>query len=310
MSLTIRPLAETFAAEVRGVDLRKPPGAPVIREIYNAFLEHGVLVIPGQNLTIDQQLEFASTFGEVWQLPDLGGNHARRVANRGIDDVSNLATDGEVAAPDSERLQFQLGNQLWHSDLSNLPVPAHASMLHALEVCAEGGETQYADEQGAYAELSEERKAELEGLIAEHSIAHSRVLGGNKNIDVEALNRLLPPSPQPVVRVHPETGKKTLFVGAHAARIFGMDDEKGNALIRELVEFSTRPHLVYTHRWAVNDLVIWDNRRVMHRGRPFDQTVRRVMHRATINGDPTMSDSGEILIPDVRPREPRVPEFA
>ncbi len=302
MPLTLRPLAPTFGAEVRGVDLRHPDPAK-IGEIYEAFLEHGVLVIPGQALTIEQQLAFAATFGELWRVPRRN-DAPRRIADTAIDDVSNLDARGELAPPDSERVMFQLGNQLWHSDLSFQPVPAQASMLHALEIAPEGGETEFADLRGAYDALPPARRDALEGLIAQHSLGQSRIRGGYSGMSPEEIDRRFPPALQPVVRIHPETGRRNLYLGAHASRIVGMDEKAGAALLEELLDFATADAFVYRHRWAVHDLVIWDNRRALHRGRPYPGDARRVMHRATIQGDgPTVVD-GRIVVPEIRQRGP------
>ena len=289
MNLCIRSLTPVFGAEIRGIDLRRPQPMARLDAIYDAFLKYGVLVLPGQALSIAQQLAFARTFGDLWLLPEnnvVGVSGQRRIAERAIDDVSNLNTRGDVAGASSEKVMFQLGNQLWHSDLSFRPVPAHASMLHALEVAEEDGETEFADLIGPYEALPDTRKAALEGLIAEHSLSHSRIRGGYGELDAEALKKQVPPSLQPLVRTHPETGRRGLYIGAHASSVVGMPPPEGTALIDELLAFATQAQFTYTHRWAVHDLVIWDNRRVLHRGRPYDaDRVRRVMHRATVDGD-------------------------
>ncbi len=313
MTLTVRKLNEHFAAELRGLDLRKTQSPQILREIYDAFLTHGVLVIPGQPLSIDQQLAFAKTFGDLWVMPeavDAARRFERRIANRAISDISNIDTKDELVGGASTKMLFQLGNQLWHSDNSFRPVPAHASMLHAVEIVTEGGETQFADLIAPYEALPDARKAQLEGLIAEHSIAHSRLKGlkgvGYERLDLDAVKTAVPPAPQPVVRTHPETGRKGLFVGSHAASIVGMIPEQGAALIEALVEHITQPAYVYSHRWAIHDLVIWDNRRVLHRATPYavDQD-RRVMHRATVAGEAQTVVDGRIVEPPVARRIPR-----
>ncbi len=298
MTLSIRPLTPVFGAEVRGLDLRLPQPMARLDALYDAFLAHGLLVLPGQALTIPQQLAFAQTFGDLWLLPQkpvAGQKTARRIDSLAIDDVSNLDSQGAVAGAASEKVLFQLGNQLWHSDLSFRPVPAHASMLHALEIAQEGGETQFADLHAPYEALPDARKAALEGLIAEHSLSHSRVRGGYAGLDADQLRRDIPPSPQPVVRIHPETGRRALYVGAHASHVIGMDSGEGAALIDDLLALATEARFIYTHRWAVHDLVIWDNRRTLHRGRPYDADgERRVMHRATVEGDGPLVADGAI----------------
>lgn len=302
MGLTVRKLSQNFVAELRGVDLRNLPNQQILDEIYDAFLTYRIVVIPGQALSIDQQLAFAELFGPLHVLPDRAGSK-RRIGNRAIDDVSNLDADGELAGANSERAMFAMGNQLWHSDLSFCENPAHASMLHATEIATEGGETEFCDLVSAFESLAEDMQKRLMPLIAEHSLAHSRVSGGYSKANIEALLKLRPPALQPVVRTHPETGKCILFVGAHVSRILSMADNEAQALVEELIEHATRPENVYQHRWAVNDLLIWDNRQVLHRGRPYDvDNVRRVMHRITVDGDGPTIQNGKIVTPEIRRR--------
>ncbi len=304
--LSLRPLTPVFGAEVRGVDLRLAQPKARLEAIYDAFLEYGVLVLPGQAIDIDQQLTFARVFGELWMLPEtslkgIGG--APRIKTRAISDVSNIDDKGELVGAASEKVMFQLGNQLWHSDSSFNAVPAHASMLHAVAIAEDGGETQFADLIAPYESLAAEHQAALEGLVAEHSLSHSRVKGGYGGLDVEALKKAIPPSLQPVVRTHPETGKKALYVGAHVSRVVGKSELDGMRLVDDLMALITQDRFVYTHRWAVHDLVIWDNRRVLHRARPYDaDSVRRVMHRATVAGDGPLVMDGKILPVSVKRR--------
>lgn len=293
--ISIRKLAPTFAAEVRGVDLRRPISSEVFTEIYDAFLEYGVLVLPGQAISTEQQLEFARHFGEIWMLP-VEDPSKLRLKTAAIDDVSNLNVKGEIAGTDSEKYMFALGNQLWHSDLSFRDVPAQASLLHAEEIAAAGGETEFADLIAAYEALPTEMQNKLDGLVAQHSLLHSRQLMGYANVSEEQ-RRMFPPSFQPVVRVHPDTGRKNLYVGAHAFSIVGMSDEEGRALLESLLDLATEDRFIFRHRWAVHDLVIWDNRRALHRGRPYDaDRERRVMHRVTIEGKGKTVEDGQIVV--------------
>ena len=311
MALTVRKLNDYFGAELRGLDLRKRLSVETLQEIYDAFLQYGVLVIPGQPLSVEQQLAFARTFGDLWMMPeavDRVRGVERRIADRAINDISNIDTKDELAGATSSKVLFQLANQLWHTDNSVRPVPAHASMLHAVEIVTEGGETQFADLIAPYEALPDARKAALSGLIAEHSPSHARIktMKVGENLDLDAVKAAVPPAPQPVVRTHPETGRKGLFVSLNAQRILGMGPSEGMALIEEMVEHITQPAYVYSHRWAIHDLVIWDNRRVLHRATPYAvDTDRRVMHRATVAGEvPTVVD-GFIAEPVVARRSPR-----
>lgn len=294
MTLTVRRLGKSFAAEVRGLDLRQSIDKETFSELYDLFLSYGVLVLPGQAVSVDQHLAFASHFGEIWTLP-VDDPSKLRVKNAAIDDVSNLDTKGEIAGTNSEKYMFALGNQLWHSDLSFRDVPAQASLLHAEEIALVGGETEFADLIAAYDALSEDMRTKIDGLIAKHSLLHSRQrMGYNKITDEQRAK--FPPAFQPLARVHPDTGKKNLYIGAHAFAVEGLPDEEGQALLDQLLKFATEDRFVYRHRWAVYDLVIWDNRRVLHRGRPYDaDRERRVMHRVTIQGKGKTVQNGQII---------------
>jgi len=188
-----------------------------------------------------------------------------------------------VWGKDSRQRMFQLGNRLWHTDSSFKRVPALASLLYARSIPPVGGHTEFADERAAYDALPEEMKRRLDSLVAEHSIFNSRArLGFTSFSDEERAG--LPPVPQVLVRTHPESGRKSLYLASHAGRIFGMGEEEGRALIDQLVAHATQPQFVYTHRWRVHDLVIWDNRCTMHRGADFDDLRwKRDMQRATVH---------------------------
>lgn len=295
MALTVRPLAQSFAAEVRGLDLRQAFDKETFAELYDLFLTYGVVVLPGQAVSVDQHLDFASHFGEIWTLP-VDDPSKLRVKNAAIDDVSNLDAKGEIAGTDSEKYMFALGNQLWHSDLSFRDVPAQASLLHAEEIALDGGETEFSDLIAAYDALPEDMRTKIDGLVAQHSLLHSRQRMGYSQITDEQRAKF-PPAFQPLVRVHPDTGKKNLYIGAHAFQIEGVPAEEGEALLDHLLNFATEERFVYRHRWAVYDLVIWDNRRVLHRGRPYDaDRERRVMHRVTIQGKGKTVENGQIVV--------------
>jgi alpha-ketoglutarate-dependent 2,4-dichlorophenoxyacetate dioxygenase len=197
-------------------------------------------------------------------------------------DVSNLSPDNEVWGKESRQRMFQLGNRLWHTDSSFKRLPARASLLYARSIPPIGGHTEFADERAAYDALPEGMKRRLDSLVAEHSIFNSRArLGFTEFSDEERQG--MPPVPQVVVRTIPESGRKSLYLASHAGRIFGMPEEDGRILIDELVAHATQRQFVYTHRWRVHDLVIWDNRSTMHRGTDFDDLRwKRDMQRATV----------------------------
>jgi alpha-ketoglutarate-dependent 2,4-dichlorophenoxyacetate dioxygenase len=289
--ILVRTLHPLFVGEVSGVDLTRPLDDATFNEIRDTFFEHGVLVFHDQPLTDEQQIAFSERFGPLeTSISTYRSDRARRLARPELSDISNLDEHGNVMSADDERRHNNRGNQLWHTDSSFKPVPAMASMLSAREVPPSGGETEYADLRAAWDALPPARQQELEGLIAEHSILYSRSLIGYQFTEEE--QRKLHPVQQTVVRVHPTTRRKGLYLASHASHIVGRPVEEGRALLRELLEFATQPRFVYRHPWRVGDLVMWDNRSVLHRGRPWDeQHHRRVMHRTTVAGlGPTVVD--------------------
>ena len=280
MAIEVIPLHPTLGAELRGVELTSPLASEVFAEIEAAFNRFGILVLPGQPLSDEQQLAFSKLFGPLEVNPNYAGTKMRLRPD--VADISNLDAEGRVLARDDTRNLFNLGNQLWHTDSSFKRVPAKCSLLSARELPSSGGETEFADLRAAWDALPEARQRELDGLVVEHSIFRSRSQIGFADFNDE-IYRQLPPVPQALVRHHPASGRTSLYLASHASHISGWPVEEGRALIEELIAFSTKPQFVYQHRWAVGDLVIWDNRCTMHRGRPYDDTQRRVLHRATVS---------------------------
>ena len=285
MAIAVTPLHPHIGAELRGVDLTRPVPPDDLAAIDAAFARHAVLVFPGQALDDEQQIAFSRHFGPLETSPDYAGSKKTRLMRREVSDISNLDAEGQVMSADDTRLLFNRGNQLWHTDSSFKFVPARCSLLSAREIPPEGGETEFADLRAAYDALPEERQRRLEGLVAEHSIFRSRALIGFTEFN-EEIRRELPPVPQLVVRRHAPSGRKTLYLASHASHILGWPVEDGRRLIEELIAFATQPRFVYQHRWRVGDLVIWDDRCTMHRGRPYDDTrYRRDMHRTTVSDE-------------------------
>jgi len=283
MSIDVEPMHPLFVAKVTGVELARPVSAADLALLEAAIDRYAVLIFPGQAIDDDQQIAFSARFGPLEGAAKrlLTGAKARNQRHE-IADVSNLdENDGILSANDRRRL-YSLGNQLWHTDASFRAVPARYSLLSARTIPPEGGETEFADLRAAYDALPDSMKARLAGLVAEHSIWHSRGLVAEFEADA-AERAALPPVPQMVVRLHPGSQRRTLYLAAHAFRIRGMTDEAGKALLDELTAHATQPRFVYQHRWTVGDLVMWDNRCTMHRGRPYDdQRYRRDMHRTTV----------------------------
>ncbi len=293
MGILVAPVRGDFVARVSGLDLSRPLDDGAFGQVRDAFHHYAVLVCPEQRMSDDQQIAFSERFGPL--EVSIRKGRPRRIANPHVSDISNVDERDRVFDPDDERAIYNAGNRLWHSDSSFKRVPAMASLLSGREVPPEGGETEYADLRAAWDALPADRKRGLEELVAEHSFVYSRgLIGYDQFTDAERAE--VPPVPQAVVRTHPATGRKSLFVGSHASHIIGRPVEEGRALLRGLLDFATQPRFVYRHAWRQYDLVMWDNRCVLHRGRPWDeQRYRRVMHRTTVAGTgPTAVDGRPI----------------
>jgi alpha-ketoglutarate-dependent 2,4-dichlorophenoxyacetate dioxygenase len=248
-----------------------------------AFNRYAVLVFRDQQLSDEGQIAFSRRFGPLEMSPIFVGEKRRVRAE--FADISNVGLDGDLLARDSRRRLFNMGNQLWHTDSSFKYVPARCSLLSAREIPPEGGETEFADLRAAYDALPDDKQRQLEGLIAEHSIFHSRSQTGFAEFN-EEIRREMPPVPQVVVRRHPGSGRQTLYLAAHASHIVGWPLAAGRRLLDELIAFATQPQFVYRHPWRVGDLVMWDDRCTMHRGRPYDDARhRRVLHRTTVSDE-------------------------
>jgi alpha-ketoglutarate-dependent 2,4-dichlorophenoxyacetate dioxygenase len=255
----------------------------IFAEIEAAFHHYGILIFPEQPVSDEQQLAFSRLFGPLEVNPNYAGTRLRLRPD--LADISNLDPEGRVLARDDRRNLFNLGNQLWHTDSSFKQIPAKCSLLSAHELPSPGpmggGETEFADMRAAWDALPEARKRGLDGLVVEHSIFRSRSQIGFADFN-DAIFTELPPVRQALVRHHRYSGRTSLYLASHASHIVGWPIEEGRALIEELIAFSTQPQFVHRHRWTVGDLVIWDNRCTMHRGRPYDMTQRRVLHRTTV----------------------------
>src|SRR6516225_9335364 len=280
MAIQVTPLHPTFGAEVRGVDLTCTVTADVFAEVEAAFDRYGILVFPEQPVNDEQQLAFSQLFGPLEVNPNYAG--AKMRLRPDIADISNLDAEGRVLGRDDRRNLFNLGNQLWHTDSSFKRVPAKCSLLSARELPGSGGETEFADLRAAWDALPEARRRQLEGLVVEHSIFRSRSQIGFADFN-DDIYKQLPPVPQALVRHHRASSRTSLYLASHASHIIGWPVEEGRALIEELIAFATQRQFVYQHRWTAGDLVMWDNRCTMHRGRPYDDTQRRVLHRTTVS---------------------------
>jgi alpha-ketoglutarate-dependent 2,4-dichlorophenoxyacetate dioxygenase len=282
MAMSVCPVTPGFVAEVGDVDLSQPIAAPDLLAIREAFAQYAVLVFPNQHLSADQHLDFARLFGPLETTIAIYRGEARLRLRKEFADVSNLDHNDELWGEESRVRLFQLGNRLWHTDSSFKRLPALASLLYARSIPPVGGHTEFADERAAYDALADDMKRRLASLVAEHSIFNSRARLGFSNFNDEE-RRAMPPVPQAIVRTIPESGRKSLYLASHAGRILGMPDAEGRALIDQLVAHATQRQFVYTHRWRVHDLVMWDNRCTMHRGTEFDDLRwKRDVQRATV----------------------------
>lgn len=281
MAITIAPITPAFVAEVGDIDLRQPLPPEDLQAVREAFATYGVLVFPAQALEIAQHLAFAANFGPLERSVATQMKDVQLRVPSEIADIANVGADGRIWDKDSRLRQFQLGNRLWHTDSSFKAPTGYASLLYARSVAPIGGHTEFADLRAAWDALPEARKAALRGLVAEHSLLHSRRrLGFTRFTDEE--KRAFAPLPRPLVRTLSESGRTTLYLASHAGAIRGMPDDQAEALLAELTAHATQRQFVYTHRWRVGDLVMWDNRCTMHRGTAFDDLRwPRDMMRAT-----------------------------
>ena len=284
MAIELKPLRPSFAAEVGGIDLSQPMDAGTVRTIWDAIDRYAVLVFHDQRLTDTQLRDFAAEFGplEIGRGALQGGK--RRLSLPQIGDISNLDEDSRVRARDDGRRLDSLGNRLWHTDASYMPVPVVLGMLFAVQVpppsAFGAGETEFADMRAAYDALGDEQKAFIDPLIVEHDVFWSRGQIGFTEFPPGEREKF-PPSRQRLVRRHPGSGRKTLYLSAHASHIVGMPVPEGRLLLNDLTEHAIQRQFVYSHKWRVGDLVIWDNRDTMHRGRPHDEMAPRDLRRAT-----------------------------
>jgi alpha-ketoglutarate-dependent 2,4-dichlorophenoxyacetate dioxygenase len=284
MSVAIRQIHPVFVGEVTGVDIRQPLSPADVAAIEAGMDRYAVLVYHDQPITDEQQMTFTQYFGTIEDAR--GGNITKPEDKRlqtGMNDVSNLGKDGRPLARESRERAFNIGNMLWHSDSSFRPIPAKYSLLSARVVNPTGGNTEFADMRAAYDALDAATKTLIEDLICEHSLMYSR--GSLGMLDYSDEERaMFRPVRQRLVRTHPVTGRKSLYLSSHAGAIVGMPMAEARILLRDLTEHATQPAFVYVHRWTPDDLVMWDNRQMMHRVRRYDDTQPRDMRRTTVAG--------------------------
>ena len=278
--IRIDPTDATLGAVVHGVDLGAPLGNEAFAEIHAAWLAHAVLVFPGQFLDDESHKAFSRRFGRLERVIT-----RREESTEVISNLSNVRKDGSLIEPDGSRALFLKGNSYWHTDSSFKRVPAKASLLSARKVPGAGGETEFADMRAAWDRLDPEMQTRLDGKVAVHSYRYSQGKVGGLDVLSEDELGNLPPVEHPVVRTHPETGRKNLYLGRHASHIVNEDEAASRVLLEGLCQEACRPPRVFSHRWQAGDLVMWDNRCVLHRGRPYPPDQPREMRRTTVAGD-------------------------
>jgi alpha-ketoglutarate-dependent 2,4-dichlorophenoxyacetate dioxygenase len=298
MPLTIRPIDPVnrpfFAGEVSGIDLRGNMTPEQVAAIVEGMDKFAVLIFHDQQIDDEQQLAFSRNFGTLEIAnSDVRRDEDRRLAPE-VADVSNLGKGNAIMSREDRRRLFSLGNMLWHSDSSFKPTPAKYSLLHARVLPKPSpmgdGNTEFADMRAAYDALDDEVKAEIKDYVCEHSQQYSRGVLGFDFTEEERLRN--PAVPQRLVRLHPGSKRRSLFLSAHAGAIRGMPVPEARALLRDLTEHATQRKFVYAHQWQLGDLVMWDNRAMMHRARRYDPSEVRELHRTTVADDrPTLEQA-------------------
>jgi alpha-ketoglutarate-dependent 2,4-dichlorophenoxyacetate dioxygenase len=286
MSIAFRQLHSAFAAEVAGVDCGRPLGREDVAVVAAGMDRYAVLVFRDQDITDEQQLAFTRHFGA---LENLGpGGHIRRQDDSrlgpGMADFSNLDRAGKIMSGEDRVWFFKLGDRLWHSDSSFRPVPAKYSLLSGRVLPSWGADTEFADMRAAYDALDARTRAEVEDLVCLHSLIYSREAIGFTDLTDEERASFRPVR-QRLVRAHPVTGRRSLFLSSHAGAIEGWTIPEARMFLRDLTEHATQREFVYSHEWRPFDLVMWDNRTTMHRARRFDRNEVRDVRRTTLGGD-------------------------
>jgi alpha-ketoglutarate-dependent taurine dioxygenase len=279
MSCTVvAPLSSSGGAAITGVDLSHPLSPEIKVQIQEAFRKHHFIAFPGQVLSREQQYAFAANFGEI---EPHGGRNPQHKRHAVAHVISNLDGEGNPV----DRSASPVSNYRWHTDKSYYSVPPMLTALYAVELPPQGGDTEFANSAMGYAALPDETKSRIAGLrVVFYWGAGARQPDATPRL--EAVLREHPSVDHPLVRTHPETGEKALYLGNHASHILGMPEKEGRALLDALLDHTTRPRFVYAHRWCKGDLVIWDNRCLLHRAvANYDiGRYRRILHRSVVRG--------------------------
>ena len=278
--MNIEPISPDFAARVTDIDLSQPLSDEATVEIEQAIARFAVLIFPDQPLTDDQHAAFTRRFGPIDKGLLLGSKRKPRLSNSDVIDLANVDADGNVLPAANIRNVSLIANQFWHSDSSFKSPPAKYSILCGMDLPDQGGQTEFADQRAAYDDLSDDMKATIDGMVAEHWAYHSRnTLGGGGYSEAEMA--ALPAVHWPIVHTISESGRKSLFVGIHTREIDGMITPEARMLLHDLLEHATQRKFVYRHEWQNNDVLMWDNQSTLHRGRAYDLNQLRELRRCT-----------------------------
>jgi alpha-ketoglutarate-dependent 2,4-dichlorophenoxyacetate dioxygenase len=285
MSIQFHPITPIIGAEVSGIDLEEPLTPAQAEAIHAGMDRYAVLVFHSEPISNEQHMAFTLALGplETTQRNAMRSSSGDFRLPETFNDVSNLDRNNKPYARDDRKRLFAIGNRLWHSDSSFKVVPAKYSLLRAVRTPSRGGNTEFAHMGAAYDALDEDTKALIEPLICEHSQLFSRDLIGFREFTEEERIRFAPVR-QRLVRTHPSTGRKSVYLSSHAGTILGWQLPEARLLLRDLTEHATQREFVYSHKWREGDLVMWDNRQTMHRGRPFPADEPRDVRRTTIAG--------------------------
>ena len=293
LGLTFAPLQPVFAAECSGVDIGEPISPAIAATIDDAMDQYAVLVFRrGTPLTTEQQIRFTKSLGELEPpYTKIQAEEGARLDNPQLSDISNLAPGDRILPREDRKRLFNMGNRLWHSDSSYKTIPAKYSALCAHVIPPVGGDTEFADMRAAWDMLDAGTKVQIKDLVTEHSRIFSKGTLGFQFTEKELHD--FAPVRQPLVRTHPRTGRHSLYLSSHAGRIVGWPQLEALMLLRELTEHATQREFVYRHKWQVGDLVMWDNRVTMHRGKTYeDMKYPRDLRRTTLTcGAPAMGFS-------------------
>jgi len=290
MPIMTTRLTPHFAAQIDGADITRPVDDATWRDIRAAFEEHSVLLFRGQPLTDEQQIAFSQRFGRLEVTRSMNPAAGTPFARQSNLDIKT----GEVIPAEDRRMIYQLANMLWHSDSSFKAVPSLCSLLSERIVPPEGGATEFASARCAYASLPEALKRRARDAVVVHDFSWSRdQIRPGFFTDKERAE--YPPVRHPLVRRNPVNGRESLFLGAHASHVEGLPVAEGRAFLKELLDHVTQPQFCYRHEWQEGDLIIWDNRCVLHRATPFDTTrYKRLMQRTTVSGDPAETAAARV----------------